>query len=263
MLGTLPTETRPPRNDLTDNIYKKQNNAPAYNKTFSRKSRFTDIIDTCHELQSTVDSIQGLMRLYPDYIASEPDSQEKVMLLMNEILDQKKKNLISQISCMLETCNRRSGQSIRKTFNSTGAEKEEWDNTLKEPLQNKKDHALMICMDDEDWKNFTSLSYHLGIAPSIMALIILKQATLRAKNRNGIEDLLLMSTSPSPQAPHLFPRELEILNLVARGHSNREIAERLHISERTVKNHVTSIMRKLKAQNRTHAVIMAQQYHLV
>jgi DNA-binding CsgD family transcriptional regulator len=259
MLQTLLNKSRPSRTDLTDNLYEKQNNLTTYKKTVSRKSKFTDIMDTCHELQSTVESIQGLMRLYPDFRTSESGSQEKVMLLMNEILDQKKKNLSSQISSILETCNRKHGQPTGKTCDSTGTEKEEWEKSL----QSEKDHALMICMDGEDWKNFTSLSYHLGIAPSIMALIILKQATLRAKNENGLDDFLLLSTHPSPQAPHLFPREMEILNLVAKGHSNREIAGSLHISERTVKNHVTSIMRKLKAQNRTHAVIMAQQYHLV
>ena len=259
MLQTLLNKSRPSHNDLTDNLYKKQNNSTTYKKTASRKSRFTDIMDTCHELQSTVNSIQGLMRLYPDCGTSESDSQEKVMLLINEILDQKKKNLSSQISSMVETCNRRNGQSTGKTCDSNGAEKEE----LEKSLQSEKDHALMICMDSDDWKNFTSLSYHLGIAPSIMALVILKQAILRAKDGNGLDDFLLSSTHPSPQAPHLFPRELEILNLVAKGHSNREIAGSLHISERTVKNHVTSIMRKLKAQNRTHAVIVAQQYHLV
>jgi DNA-binding CsgD family transcriptional regulator len=268
MIQVLPDKTEPPHTVLTDNIYEKRNNTTTYKKTVLRKSDFTNFMDTCYELQSTVDSIQGLIRLYPDCRTSDSYSQEKVMHLMNEILDQKKKNLSSQIASILETHNRKSRQAISRTGYSTVAEqkeelKEEQENTLTEPTQSANDHALMVCMDSEDWKRFASLSYHMGIAPSIMALIILKQATLQAKDGNGLEDFLLFSTSPSPQAPHLFPRETEILNLVAKGHSNREIAGSLHISDRTVKNHVTSIMRKLKAQNRTHAVIRAQQYRLV
>lgn len=55
----------------------------------------------------------------------------------------------------------------------------------------------------------------------------------------------------------LSDRELEILSHVASGNANREIAYSLCISEQTIKNHVTSILRKLKAHNRTHAVVLA------
>lgn len=187
---------------------------------------------------------------------------------MNEILDQKKGNLSSPISSMLEIYNRRLGKPIRKTGYSTMAQKEaelkeKRKNVSEGTLPNQNNHMLTICMDGEDWLSFTSLSNHMGTAPSIMALIILKQAILYAKDRKELDGFLLSHTSPSPKAPHLFPRKLEILNLIAKGHSNREIAESLRISERTVKNHISSIMRKLKAQNRTHAVIMAQQYHLI
>jgi DNA-binding NarL/FixJ family response regulator len=52
----------------------------------------------------------------------------------------------------------------------------------------------------------------------------------------------------------LSPRELEVLGLVARGNANKEIAARLAISEETVKSHVTKILAKLRANDRTHAV---------
>jgi DNA-binding NarL/FixJ family response regulator len=55
----------------------------------------------------------------------------------------------------------------------------------------------------------------------------------------------------------LSPRELEIMQLVARGESNREIAVKLAISESTVKNHVTSVLHKLGVPNRTRAVTYA------
>ncbi len=69
---------------------------------------------------------------------------------------------------------------------------------------------------------------------------------------------------PLMAAPEqLTPRELEVLAWVAQGHPNKEIAERLSISQRTVKFHVSSIMGKLGAANRTEAVALAVQHGLI
>jgi NarL family two-component system response regulator LiaR len=59
------------------------------------------------------------------------------------------------------------------------------------------------------------------------------------------------------QLAGLTPREEEILKLLATGESNREIGNRLFISEQTVKNHVASIFRKLHVNDRTKAAILA------
>jgi DNA-binding CsgD family transcriptional regulator len=66
----------------------------------------------------------------------------------------------------------------------------------------------------------------------------------------------------SPPA-ELSWREVEILRLVAAGLSNREIGERLYISEHTVANHVRSILRKTGASNRTEAAGYAYRHALV
>ena len=61
----------------------------------------------------------------------------------------------------------------------------------------------------------------------------------------------------------LSDREREVLVLVAQGHSNREIAERLVLAEGTVKNHVSSILGKLQAENRTQAADIARRHGLI
>ncbi len=55
----------------------------------------------------------------------------------------------------------------------------------------------------------------------------------------------------------LSPREMEVLNYAASGHSNRRIAERMTISEETVKAHMKNVLAKLAANDRTHAVTIA------
>ncbi|MFV9510498.1 response regulator [Tepidibacillus sp. LV47] len=55
----------------------------------------------------------------------------------------------------------------------------------------------------------------------------------------------------------LTQREMEVLQLLAEGNSNRQIGEKLFISEKTVKNHVSNILQKMDVQDRTQAVITA------
>jgi two-component system, NarL family, response regulator DegU len=61
----------------------------------------------------------------------------------------------------------------------------------------------------------------------------------------------------------LTPREMEILDYVAQGMLNKQIAVQLGISEQTIKNHVTSILRKLNANARTEAVILALKQGII
>lgn len=63
-----------------------------------------------------------------------------------------------------------------------------------------------------------------------------------------------------PELDELTPREQEILSLIAQGSSNREIAQTLFISEKTVKNHITRILSCLDLRDRTQAAIWANRY---
>jgi DNA-binding NarL/FixJ family response regulator len=61
----------------------------------------------------------------------------------------------------------------------------------------------------------------------------------------------------------LSNRELEVLGLLAEGRANQEIAERLVISQSTVRNHISSILLKLQVENRVQAAVRAVRDHLV
>lgn len=61
----------------------------------------------------------------------------------------------------------------------------------------------------------------------------------------------------------ITPRELEILELIAAGLSNREIAERVHVSENTVKTHSSRVFDKLGARRRTQAVQLGKELRLI
>jgi len=65
------------------------------------------------------------------------------------------------------------------------------------------------------------------------------------------------------EALGLTPRELDILEAMAAGLSNREIAERLFVSENTVKTHAARVFSKLSARRRTQAVQLAKEAGLI
>lgn len=61
----------------------------------------------------------------------------------------------------------------------------------------------------------------------------------------------------------LTSKELEVLEMVAKGASNKQIADELYVKEVTVKTHLNSIFKKLKVENRTQAVLLALQTELI
>ena len=82
---------------------------------------------------------------------------------------------------------------------------------------------------------------------------VLRQFRELAAARVGVEPLFVP----------LSAREVEILDYIAHGHSNKAIARELSISDQTVKNHITSVLRKLAVNDRTQAVIYALRHNWI
>jgi DNA-binding NarL/FixJ family response regulator len=84
----------------------------------------------------------------------------------------------------------------------------------------------------------------------------------------GLFDKAVAPPLPPPSVPVILPpelaeltrREREVLCLITDGATNREIAELLYISERTVKNHVTSILSRLNQRDRVQAALFASPF---
>ena len=84
----------------------------------------------------------------------------------------------------------------------------------------------------------------------------------RAVRMVGLGMTMFEPTADQP-APLLSAREREVLDLIAVGSTNREIAERLFLSPHTVKEHTSAVYRKLSARNRAEAVQRAQRIGLL
>ncbi|WP_232284748.1 response regulator transcription factor [Rhodococcus sp. R1101] len=78
-----------------------------------------------------------------------------------------------------------------------------------------------------------------------------------------VRDLMSTPRHRARNGPALTPTELRVLEALVRGAENREIAEALHVTRETVKTHVSSILAKFGARNRTHAAVLALDAGLV
>ncbi|GAB3881294.1 response regulator [Microbispora bryophytorum] len=91
------------------------------------------------------------------------------------------------------------------------------------------------------------------LQPSVAAKVVAQFARLPSTS----------APEPQPLVVPLSDRELEVLRHLATGHSNREIATTLYLAEGTVKNHVTNILSKLNARDRTQAALRARSLGLL
>ena len=83
------------------------------------------------------------------------------------------------------------------------------------------------------------------ITPSLAAALLKPNDATTLSNKSLLDELTA--------------REQDILNALSKGSSNKEIAEKLHMAERTVKHHMTNILSKLHLKNRVEAALFAQK----
>jgi DNA-binding NarL/FixJ family response regulator len=70
---------------------------------------------------------------------------------------------------------------------------------------------------------------------------------------------LTQGKAPDP-LQELTPREHEILSMIGTGLTNREIGEKIHLSEKTIKHYVTNILQKLQVRSRVEAALLASRH---
>ncbi|HUQ20788.1 MAG TPA: response regulator transcription factor [Gemmatimonadaceae bacterium] len=132
--------------------------------------------------------------------------------------------------------------------------------------------ALMVALRLSEYR-FLVVEQSLRIYGGIVALIFVSLGVwLGLKLTRTRETIVVQEvTVPAPFSRNdaqlarlgITPRELEILEAMAAGYSNREIAERLFVSENTVKTHAGRLFEKLSAQRRTQAVKRAKDAGLI
>lgn len=86
---------------------------------------------------------------------------------------------------------------------------------------------------------------------------IVRAVEMVARNERCVPERIARRLMDVMGRENLSQRELEVLTLVARGLTNKEIAQRLFISDKTARNHVTSCLEKLHANDRTEAATTA------
>jgi HD-GYP domain-containing protein (c-di-GMP phosphodiesterase class II) len=105
-----------------------------------------------------------------------------------------------------------------------------------------------------------------ALAPAQAVELLAGEAAAGRLDPQAVDAVLAAAQQPRPerQAPAgLTPRELEVLALLARGPTNRQIADRLHISPKTVSNHVERIYAKAGVSTRAAATLFAMEHGLV
>lgn len=143
--------------------------------------------------------------------------------------------------------------------------------TLKSIRKNQKTKDLpviMVTAVSEDQKMISGLKIGADdyiikpfVLPNLLARI---EAVLRRTNRQtNPEKITNVTINQADKINSLTKREKDVLLLVTQGESNKSIADKLVLSEVTVKSHLNSIFKKLNVTNRTQAVLVSMQMNLV
>ena len=135
--------------------------------------------------------------------------------------------------------------------------------TIRKEFPNARLIALTSYGGDEDIRRALAAGVQAYLTKDVLRNELLK--TIRTVHAGGtyLPPSLAAELEAQRDTPTLSKREIEVLELVARGLSNKQIAYTLDITETTAKNHVQHILHKLGAQDRTQAATAAIQRGII
>ena len=129
--------------------------------------------------------------------------------------------------------------------------------------------ALLLLFQLSKYSYFAqSISFEAKIA--VFGLLFLGMGVLLARQIMQPKTIIKEAPAPPVEIDHsqiavlgISKREYEVLELIATGLSNKEIAEKLFVSESTIKTHVSNLLVKLDAKRRTQAVTKAKELRII
>lgn len=141
-------------------------------------------------------------------------------------------------------------------------------------LKNRKLNVKVLILTIHNEIEYLSRAVNIGIDGYVLkdsdSKVLKKAITTIYNNEKFIQpslapllDSKVNYTSSNTLIQSLTKREIEVLKLLAEGLFNKEIASKLSISEKTVKNHVSNIFRKIEVFDRTQAAVFAIKHNLI
>jgi NarL family two-component system response regulator LiaR len=128
--------------------------------------------------------------------------------------------------------------------------------------------VLLIVLKTIEYKYLIydiKIEYYVAIIAALFTVLGLWIGwKITGKNRTVAQAPTFMTPALVPASDlGISPREVEVLKLIAAGHSNQEIADTLYLSLNTVKKHTSTLLRKLEAERRTQAIEKARRFGLI
>ena len=113
------------------------------------------------------------------------------------------------------------------------------------------------------WVNLSTLTVPAGHAGGALTVHLFRDVTATKELLGMVQERLTAPASAEASGEALMRRELEILRLIATGVATKVVADKLHVSPATVRNHVQNILGKLGAHSRLEAVAVATRQRLL
>lgn len=117
--------------------------------------------------------------------------------------------------------------------------------------------AAAFCTRDIEPDHLIRVLHQVAEGDFLINDTVLTKPNVASRVLQQFRDLSIEGQAAETIFAPLSAREIEVLEHIAKGNSNKEIARLLKISDQTVKNHITSILRKLAVNDRTQAVVLA------